>query len=217
MLEREIREFNQVPRWSIVRTLRQQFLAEHIFFVTMYANDVGVFIGLEDADQLALLQMCLWHEADELFTGDITGPAKRGLVRDREAWDTKLAQWSGKLFKDLETRDGSNTAQRRALVEAIVKLADYLDECCEMGNELQLGNVTVKSIFRDSLERVRAAVRVVVSVASNYSAMELGELHEDEVPFNGASAADKLMELCVNACHASHFELSRHTSVFDTL
>lgn len=217
MLERELREFNQVPRWSIVRTLRQQFLAEHIFFVTMYANDIGVFIGLEDSDQLALLQMCLWHEADELFTGDITGPAKRGLATDRKAWDAKLAQWTERLFGDISARDGSNTAKRSALVIAIVKLADYLDECCEMGSELQLGNVGVKLIFRDSLERVKNAVRAVVSAAGTYSAMEMGELHETEVPLDGPSAADKLMELCVDACHASHFELSKHTSVFDTL
>jgi 5'-deoxynucleotidase YfbR-like HD superfamily hydrolase len=218
VLEREIREMAFVPRWSIVRTNRQQFLAEHTFFVAMYANDLAVWLDIEPFYMGALLQMALWHDMEEVFSGDIPGPCKRGGLNSaaRMQWDERLRGWLWRLFPRLDERDGSNhfplSRERYEQFSAIIKLADYIDECCEMGTEIQMGNSNVELVFRDSLSRVKNAVREVVRLSPH-----VGELHEDEVPFDGQSKADELMQLCLVACFSSKDGVSRNTSVFDTL
>lgn len=160
VLEREIREMAFIPRWSIVRTNRQQFLAEHTFFVTMYANDIGVWLGLDAAHQAALLQMALWHDMEEIFSGDLPGPCKRaGMGEGRAVWDAKLSSWLHKVFGRLYDRCAANReGVDLGALEAIVKVADYIDECSEMGTEIQMGNRTVDRVFHDSFQRVKAAL-----------------------------------------------------------
>lgn len=167
MLERELREMGHIPRWCIVRTIRQQYLAEHTAMVALYANDIAVYLGLFPSEIGTLLQMALWHDfKEEIISGDITGPCKRAGMDApaRKAWDGYLHHRSSQIFEDMDRRDGSaNThfEERVELLKAILKLADMLDECCEMGVEMSLGNRNVSRIFADSLQRVKAATERV--------------------------------------------------------
>lgn len=206
MLEREIREMAFVPRWSIVRTNRQQYLAEHTFFVAMYANDLGVYLGLDDTEMRVLLQASLWHDMEEMFSGDLPGPCKRaGMGEARKEWDRKLTGWLDKVFVQRDTRDGQDNSlppRRVELIEAIIKLADYIDECSEMGVEIQMGNSTVISIYADSLQRVENAIEAVI-------------LADGREP--GVINWPHFANMCTSACHASRYGESRSTRIFETL
>lgn len=207
MLEREIREMAYTPRWSIVRTQRQQYLAEHTYFVCMYANDIAVYLNLAPHEVGALLQMCLWHDVEEIFSGDIPGPCKRaGMGDHRKLWDGKLRYWLNKVFSKLDRRDGSHnhcSPDRVALIEAILKLADMIDECCEMGSEIQMGNATVKRIFDDSLTRVKAAVNEVIKHHRPWT--------------NDPVEEGKFRGKCIGACLSARDGESQSTRIFETL
>lgn len=142
MFEREIRDASFVKRWSIVRTLRDQSIAEHQYFVAMYANDIASAIDLPMMMHVSLLQQCLWHDLeDEIFTGDIPGPAKRALQPDRESFKGKCREWTQKVFGVIGHRNGSgHRDSEQNVITAILKAADELDAACEMATEAQLGN-----------------------------------------------------------------------------
>lgn len=150
MLEREITDVGFVHRWSIVRTLMPQSVAEHSWAVGMYSNDICHIFGLEDHIQLAVLKYALWHDVDEQFTGDLPGPNKRALFdamgADAEAnWKFKVVQWMDKVFPMWYIRAGGDAAQHKEnhsskIVKTVVKAADWLEASVRMATEHQMGN-----------------------------------------------------------------------------
>lgn len=165
MFEREIRDSCFVKRWSIVRTLRDQTVAEHSYLVSMYVNDLCIYLGVPPHLHLAALQYALWHDTrDELMTGDLPGPAKRGLLgvlgpHAKTIWDEKLAEWSNDVFDNLEARSGGKHEPNEALlVRLIVKLADWIDAAAEMATEAQMGNRNAQRHMESQMALAGAAV-----------------------------------------------------------
>lgn len=150
MLEREITDVGFVQRWSIVRTLMPQSVAEHSWFVAMYANDICHIFGLDDFLQLAVLKYAIWHDVDEQFTGDLPGPNKRALFdamgADAEAnWKFKVVKWMDKVFPGWYIRAGGDASQYKGahsskIVKTVVKAADWLEASVRMATEYQMGN-----------------------------------------------------------------------------
>ena len=149
MFEREIRDAAFLDRWAIVRTLQRQSVAEHSFMVAMYVNDICQILGdrLPMGTHFCALRYALWHDvSDEIFTSDLPGPNKRALLAApgaREHWDATLHSWSERTFKNYRERSGLNEAMRLGCYEEmklIVKIADWLEAACRMGEETQLGN-----------------------------------------------------------------------------
>lgn len=147
MFEREITDAMFLKRWSIVRTLMPQSVAEHSWAVAMYANDIAVYLGLPQHVHLPLLQYSLWHDAkDEIFTSDLPGPNKRGLLdaigpEAKEKWDAKLREWSDRVFGNLSVRMGGKLGLDDTLTLLyVVKVADWLEASVRMATEEQMGN-----------------------------------------------------------------------------
>lgn len=145
MFEREIRDGAFIPRWQIVRTLRTQSIAEHSYHVAMYVNEICVFLKIDPDTHRRTLQYALWHDLrDEIISGDMPGPAKRRLVKDREHWDNTADEMATSIFGFHQNRMGMHTsAAQQLMIKAIVKVADWLDAACEMAGEAQLGNRNV--------------------------------------------------------------------------
>ena len=147
MFEREITDAMFLQRWGIVRTLMPQSVAEHTYAVAHYANDIAVYLGLPATVHLALLQYALWHDAkDEIFTSDLPGPNKRGLLdavgpNAKEAWDERLNVWANRVFRKLEARMGGKLpVEDAATVKYALKTADWLEAAVRMATEAQMGN-----------------------------------------------------------------------------
>ena len=80
---KDLARSGHVTRWHMVRTQRQQTLAEHHYLVTMIARAMLQRIAIHEvpqADLLALLNYTLLHDTPELLLGDIPTPTKRKLV-----------------------------------------------------------------------------------------------------------------------------------------
>lgn len=155
MFEREILDAMFIDRWNIVRTLKKQTIAEHSWVVAMYANDICHYLEVPVQAHLAVLQYALWHDSkDEIFSGDMPGPNKRGLLLAagpdaKKRWNMQLADWANKVFSFLHNRSGGHIANgpTSGLVHAIVKCADWLEAATRMATESQLGNAcTVRHI-----------------------------------------------------------------------
>jgi 5'-deoxynucleotidase YfbR-like HD superfamily hydrolase len=162
MFERELRDVAFIKRWSIVRTIRDQSVAEHSYFVAMYANDICTMLELPDSVKLGCLRKALWHDVDEIFTGDLPGPSKRKLLeQDFQArWKLILGNWTSKVFKrflDRYTVQLEHQSQN-GTIDLVVKLADWVDAAMEMATEAQMGNANCLPHMRSQLEKAIAAV-----------------------------------------------------------
>lgn len=136
MFERELRDLSFVKRWQILRSNRSQSVAEHSYYVAVYADQIATYFKWQ-GDRTALLRYALWHDAAEVATGDIPGPVKRRLVDPKRLAALEVeyltAVFPGNewvLPDDIEVR-------------AIVSLANCIDEIFWVGTETQMGNNSI--------------------------------------------------------------------------
>lgn len=139
MLERELRELSFVPRWSVLRRVTSQTVAEHSFYVATYAAHLADLVGW-NGDRGALLRAALAHDLPEAATGDIPGPAKRLLL---DEWHSNRVEHCYVQSRFPHDEDAWIASKTDPEIKALVKAADILDEIMFLQTEAQLGNKNV--------------------------------------------------------------------------
>lgn len=153
MFEPERRDLAYVPRWSILRVLHRQSVAEHSFFVASYGLKIADHVGF-DGDWRDLASYLLRHDEGEALESDIPGPVKRITGMD-----------CARLAPELERRFGPPPQPTAAMV-AIRRVADLLDECLYLAGEVALGNRTVRAALDGvSWPRLRQATMYLSTIA----------------------------------------------------
>ncbi len=151
MFERELRDLAYVPRWSIVRVAKPQSVAEHSFFVAMYADMIAELINWRyRGNRENLIRAALWHDVEECYTGDIPGPTKRELFVDSH-FEEVVAAGNTARFDD-QWKIAVEPEEKR-----IIKAAGLLDEVLFLAGELQRGNKACAHIFQYSQSRLIGA------------------------------------------------------------
>jgi 5'-deoxynucleotidase YfbR-like HD superfamily hydrolase len=144
------RDMAHVPRWVILRRQRQQYLAEHSYFVAIYAQQLCSLIGYDEGYEV--LWYALLHDIDETITGDIPGPIKRA------AFDKERAE---EVMKDVLTdKFGAHIVADVTLVsnevKAIVSVADSIEEICYLMEEMSMGNSNwIRPVIDEAIERLK--------------------------------------------------------------
>lgn len=150
-----------IQRWALMRNTAPENVQEHSHQVAVLAHALAVirnecFGGHVDAGAVAVA--ALYHDAGEIFTGDMPTPIKymnpaiRTAYKDVEAdaarrlLDMVPPALQGAYAPVLEERD-SETA-------ALVKVADKLSAYIKCLEELKAGN----GEFRQAAEQTRAAL-----------------------------------------------------------
>ena len=144
------RDMAHVPRWVILRRTRQQFLAEHSYFVTIYAVQIAKLIQWE-GDMSELMSYALVHDLNETITGDIPGPIKRAAFNKELAEDAMKEVMLAKFGADVVV-DASFTS---ADIKAIVSVADSIEEICFLMEECLVGNDKwVQPVIEEATDRL---------------------------------------------------------------
>lgn len=207
MFERELIDGLFVKRWSIVRTLMPQSIAEHTFLVCHYANDIAVCLGLPKELHLAVLQYAMHHDGkDEIFTGDLPGPNKRGLLdaigpQAKEAWDAKLREWSDRTFERLNERMGGALSPDDVLTLLyVVKTADWLESATRMATEAQMGNRNAIRHIVPNLNGARETLHKLCEhfYQSRINAEEIPFITDKDSPEDVFFRLDEKLSRCVN-------------------
>lgn len=154
MFERDYRDLAFVPRWGIMPVNHRQSVAEHSFYVTLYALEILEFYRLngyglrffEDTLVHAIL-----HDRSEAFTSDIPGPVKRS-VSGKEVFN----QFESHMNETIYESDYELTRP----AELIVKVADLMDEWAYWQMESRMGNNFngIVNLRGGILDRLDAAV-----------------------------------------------------------
>lgn len=158
-----------VTRWQIVKTLRQQNLAEHQYMVTMISVEIAKrLMGNEfrETDELHLMKYTMMHDAPELAMGDICTPVKQRIK----------ATCGFDVFDEIEQEICEECHTRKlkikgTIFESIAKLADLIDGI----NFLEIeGHGKHSSMVLDKLKSV--LLEHVKSCNDNYGGYPWGEV-----------------------------------------
>ena len=92
---------SHVPRWSIVRHVIPQSVADHSFRMTVIALELAHRLGVPTHAEFILA--CLYHDGPESRTGDIPSSAKRLILNGGS--DSGFVDWNpypqpGQLLED---------------------------------------------------------------------------------------------------------------------
>ena len=130
MYSRELRELEHVPRWAIIRCIKQQSVAEHSYFTAMYANKIAEIIGWDErypSYMHSLITYALWHDIEECFMSDIPSPVKHGTIDNTKY--TKFANDQCKKYWGKSKNDivDERFPYDRQIIQ-IVKCASTIEE-----------------------------------------------------------------------------------------
>lgn len=158
-----LRQMAFVQRWSIARCTRRPNIAEHSFFVAIYADMVAEriewYMDLYAHQQRStLLWRALYHDVEEIVTGDMPGPGKHEFVdiRFHSAWVTKYLR----VMLGAGRTDELNHKPDYD-IKAILKVANLLDEVFFLADESAMGNRWVRRVSEDVMRRLREAWRAL--------------------------------------------------------
>lgn len=145
---REIRNLANIPRWSIIRTIRQQYVAEHSYYVAQYARRYAIVVGNYNPDydhkvfRLRCIEAAMDHDISEILTGDIAGPSKRYMFNEESK--KSYHAWEDGMLKERFPWYVEETSPE---VRMVVSVCDYLEAFCYLLDEKALGNTNVHSVY----------------------------------------------------------------------
>lgn len=143
-----------VKRWQIVRTAREQTLAEHLYRVWVITMHICEAIRTPNDINSVAAVWALIHDVPEVITGDIATPAKeamrKALPHDDPVRNIELSL--SDTYRDAYHGAKAHISPEWPSAYEIVKLADLIEAKCFLGCEM-LGN-HAKEVFDGMCEAV---------------------------------------------------------------
>lgn len=171
---RQMMQTGHVKRWQIVRTAREQTIAEHMYRVWVVTQFICKQLKIDEHVAEVASTWALIHDLPEVVTGDIATPAKEAM---------RKAVPEGDPIKNIELRLSDSYRQVWAVsknenpgqptANEIVKLADLIEAKCFMGCEaLGWHADEVTNTMRDNVDRY------MEKMIEAYPAVEWSNLEE---------------------------------------
>jgi 5'-deoxynucleotidase len=153
-----------IERWSLMRNTTSENVAEHSYHVALLAHVLGtvardVFGRNVDPDRVAAY--ALFHDATEVFTGDIPTPVKhhnpRILANFREIESLAADRLLDTVPPELREvyRPMLTGAPEETELTKYVKAADVLDAYLKCLSEMSAGNREFATARRQSEQKLR--------------------------------------------------------------
>ncbi len=153
-----------IPRWSLMRQSRQEFLAEHTTEVMQIAHTLAAIANKkfgQNVNTENIIICGLYHDISEILTGDMPTPVKYNDETLKCAYKDMEAKAIAKMLEtiDEDIKDDISpfvTAENLSERETkILKAADKFSALIKCMEELQCGNAEFKSAYtstKQSLE-----------------------------------------------------------------
>jgi 5'-deoxynucleotidase len=184
-----ISRLKHITRWSLMRNSSRENVQEHSHIVAVIAHCLAVIAREEfgkDVDPGLAAAAALYHDASEIFTGDMPTPVKYHNKAISSAYKEIEAQAAGKLLATLPKKLRPsyeplfNPAEpENSLIKAADKLAAYI-KCLE---ELKAGNREFRSAAEQTLQKIQSLDMPEVGYFMEHF-MPAFELTLDELDFS---------------------------------
>lgn len=157
-----ISRMKYITRWSLMRNSVPENIQEHSHMVAVLAHALGVIrrdVFHRDCDPDACAAAALFHDASEIFTGDLPTPIKYHTPAIRDAYHQVESEATEKLLamlpEELQPAYAPLLREGDGNIKKIVKAADKLSAYIKCLEELEAGN----NEFGDAAEETLAALR----------------------------------------------------------
>lgn len=173
-----------INRWGLMRNTRSENLSEHCMETALFAHalvclDRREFGGTLNPEHAAML--ALYHDASEIFTGDMPTPVKYYNPAIREAYAVAENAAKEKLVGLLPPPLTDDVAPLIDVPESdsaylpFLKAADKLSALVKCIEERKLGN----SEFADAEQSISAAIRALhLPAADRFVALFMDSFHD---------------------------------------
>ena len=147
-----------ITRWGLMRNTMQENIQEHSHMVAVLAHALAVirrdrFGGTIDPGHVAAV--ALYHDAAEIFTGDLPTPVKYANPDILEAYkaveDHAADRLLAMLPQDLRPAFGQLLGDQEPEVRDLVKAADKLSAHLKCVEELKAGNLEFRAAAQQTL------------------------------------------------------------------
>ena len=158
-----ISRMKYITRWSLMRNSVPENIQEHSHMVAVLAHALGVIrrdVFRQPCDPAACAAAALFHDASEIFTGDLPTPIKYHTPAIRDAYHQVEAEATEKLLdmlpEELRPAYAPLLREEDASVRRIVKAADKLSAYIKCLEELEAGNNEFGDAAAETLDALRA-------------------------------------------------------------
>jgi len=159
-----ISRMRNITRWSLMRNTEKENVAEHSHMVAVIAHALAVIsrdVMGKDADPDKTAAVALFHDASEIFTGDLPTPVKYFDPEIMSAYKRVESLASLKLLSSLppDMRHAYKpliSAEESGRIFPIVKAADKLAAYIKCIEELKTGNLEFKPAAEQSLIKLNS-------------------------------------------------------------
>lgn len=150
---KKIYRLQNIVRYNTWQKINSESVAEHSFFVVLFAHKICDYYKVNDNIKLACLEMCTIHDAPEIVINDITYDAKCAMPEITKI----LEKYENKFFEEefpeiIEKYNKLNDIDKE-LVDTILKIADSLSAVQYCDNEVALGNTQFSDILAEATGR----------------------------------------------------------------
>lgn len=152
VFDRSIRDAETIERFGTVRMHRRGTMGAHSHRVAIYADQIATLIDWR-GDRASLLRWALWHDMDEVITGDLPGPVKRKAIEPGK-YRTFIAEEMARRFPGGEYMSPGNRNAETIEIEMVVKIADMVDELLTLECDIRMGNSDLDSIVKNTSARL---------------------------------------------------------------
>ncbi len=158
-----ISRMKYIGRWGLMRNTVQENIQEHSHMVAVLAHALAVirreeFGGTVDPGQVAAV--ALYHDAAEIFTGDLPTPVKYANPSIQTAYKAVEADAASRLAamlpQKLRPAFSSLLEETDPEVLALVKAADKLSAHLKCLEELKAGNREFQSAAQQTLAALKS-------------------------------------------------------------
>ena len=178
MFEKELRDASYVPRWSIVRTVRPQSVADHSFYVAVYAAQIADAIDWDGPTGM-LMKYALVHDLDEILSGDIAGPAKKIIKKSTGVSWYLVTNWlRQQMIKRMAWYEYWIDSDWQEDIEKIVKVADLIESVLFLRDEQMLGNVNVAQHKLYLINATLSAIKILPNITDEQMRLVLSSFYQ---------------------------------------
>lgn len=158
-----IARLRYISRWGLMRNTDRENVQEHSHMVAVLAHALAVirrdrFGGAIDPGQVAAV--ALYHDAPEIFTGDLPTPVKYANGAIQAAYKAVEADAAARLTAmlppELQPAYASLLAEPDPEIQALVKAADKLSAHLKCLEELKAGNREFQSAAQQTRQALEA-------------------------------------------------------------
>ncbi len=168
--DKEFDVLNNLYRFNGLRTIKQESVAHHTFFVVLFSRLLAEdMLTLEQLQlKLAIMDYALLHDFGEMYSYDIVYPVKynsfngKEIKKSIEEYEKYRLEWKFKQFNEKRFLN-SLLEENSGFIKDIVKVADWLSCLFFISKEIKLGNTGVIDEYKESLSGLMKSCQKLLS------------------------------------------------------